>query len=110
MIETITSPSTLSFKVTDSSSFINSVAWHHNTKILIVTFSSGSVWAYDDVPKSIFNKFARAESAGFYFNKSIRNKYNGSLIARKSDLPCIIKPDNIKDSFNVSIQEKQEKK
>ena len=108
MIETITIPSALSFKVTEASSFINSVAWHHNTKILIVSFSSGSIWAYDEVSKKTFNEFAQAESAGNYFNKNIRNKYNGILLARKVDLPCIIDPNHIMESLNVSIQEKQE--
>ena len=107
MIETITVPSALSFKVTEASSFINSVAWHHDTRILIVSFSSGSVWAYDEVSKKTFNQFAQAESAGNYFNKNIRNKYNGILLARKVDLPCIIDPDNIKESLNVSIQKEQ---
>jgi hypothetical protein len=103
VIKTITVPSTLSFKVTDASSFISSVAWHHDTKILIITFSSGSIWAYDEVSKKTFNQFARAESAGYYFNKNIRNKYKGILIARKVDLPCTIYPNDIKESLNVSI-------
>jgi hypothetical protein len=54
-------------------------------KVLVVTFISGSVWCYDEVPRKVFHSLAIAQSAGKYFNSKIRNKYVGAAIYRPSD-------------------------
>jgi len=81
----VTQNDVVSVKPTDKSSFIKSISYTNTYKVLVVTFDSGSIWCYDEVPKEVFHALAIAESAGKYFNKKIRNKYAGTAIYRPSE-------------------------
>ena len=61
--------------LTKESSFISTASWFEEGNILMLTFSTGSIWAYFDVPFEIFSGFCRAKSYGSYFNNNIRNIY-----------------------------------
>jgi len=47
-----------------------------STGMLKITFLSGSVYAYHDVPDKIYQGLSRAASKGKYFNRLIKNHYN----------------------------------
>jgi len=57
------------------SSFIVKMSWFQDGNILMLTFKTGSVWAYYDVPFEIYSGFCKARSYGSYFNHNIRDKY-----------------------------------
>lgn len=44
---------------------------------LTLRFSTGKVYRYPTVPRSLRDKLVRAESKGKFFNKEIRPKYEG---------------------------------
>ena len=46
-----------------------------NSKILEITFNSGSTYEYAGVPHATFTEFDMAQSQGKYFNKSINGKF-----------------------------------
>lgn len=71
------------------SSFIKHVSFEDNN-ILIVTFSSNSVWAYYNVPIDIYDNLISSESVGSYFNKNIRNIYNSEVLFKISSNSKII--------------------
>jgi hypothetical protein len=57
------------------SSVIASMSHNAQTKILRITFVSGLVYDYKDVPESIFLAMKRSGSKGIYLNKYIKGKY-----------------------------------
>lgn len=71
------------------SSFIKHVSFEDNN-ILIVTFSSNSVWAYYDIPVKIYDNLISSESVGSYFNKNIRNVYKSEVLFKISSNSKII--------------------
>jgi len=81
-----------------SSSFIKNVSWDPNSEILLVQFSSGSTWAYHEVPEDIYNKMVRSVSVGEYFNKNVRNQYPSETINMAS---------KIKESTNGKKKQKE---
>lgn len=81
----ITKNDVVTVKPTESSSFIRSISYSSSYKVLVVTFVSGSIWCYDEVPAKIFHGLTIAESTGKYFNSKIRNKYAGAAIYRPSE-------------------------
>ncbi len=70
------------YKFIDSS-VLHSCAWSEDQEALIVVFNSGAVWLYADATVEHFNNLKKAQSAGKYFNTSIRNTLHGSLIFKK---------------------------
>lgn len=46
------------------------------TKVLTISFTSGTETSYEDVPGEIFVGLKYAESAGKYFHANIKGKYN----------------------------------
>lgn len=65
------------------SSFIKHVHWEKDST-LIITFSTNSVWAYYDVPKSVFYELIQSDSTGAYFNKNIRSEYSSEVLFKLS--------------------------
>ena len=61
--------------LTVDSSFIIKASWFEDGNILMLTFNTGSIWAYYDVPFEIYSGFCKAKSYGNYFNNNIRNIY-----------------------------------
>ena len=57
------------------SSFILKMSWFEDGNVLMLTFSTGSIWAYYDVAFEVYSGFCKAKSYGSYFNANIRNKY-----------------------------------
>jgi len=57
------------------SSFIVKMSWFPDGNILMLTFATGSIWAYYDVPYEVYSGFCKAMSYGKYFNANIRNVY-----------------------------------
>ena len=62
------------------SSFINHLRWDSKDQQMIVTFASGSVWSYKNVPQEIYLKLVEAPSIGAVFNKEVRNTYQGEVL------------------------------
>lgn len=58
------------------SSMITSTEYDFDTKVLEVTFNSGDVYAYYDLPETEYNAMVEAESIGKFFNQYIRNDYD----------------------------------
>lgn len=58
-----------------SSSVITSVGYDDRALVLEVEFVSGRIYRYFDVPRARFDGLLTAESAGAYFNESIRDSF-----------------------------------
>lgn len=59
-----------------ASSNIKGANFHIENKKLKITFASGVIYEYADVPHEIFSGFDNADSQGVYFNKNIAKKYS----------------------------------
>jgi hypothetical protein len=57
------------------SSNLKSAKYDTESKNLVVTFNSGSIYEYNNVPWEKFTKFRMAKSQGKYFNESISRSY-----------------------------------
>lgn len=62
------------------SSFIVKMSWFEDGNLLMLTFATGSIWAYYDVPFEIYGAFCKAKSYGKYFNSNIRNVYKAERV------------------------------
>lgn len=47
---------------------------------LTITFRSGHVWKYANVPPEIWEDFQKAESPGGFFHKNIRGVFEGTNV------------------------------
>lgn len=47
-------------------------------RVLTVTFVSGRVYAYQDVPAEVAEGFRLAFAKGVYFNRAIRDRYSAA--------------------------------
>ena len=56
------------------SSQVKRVTWQND--VMIVTFTNGSVYAYEDVPYSVYKELTEAESVGHYLNESVKYNYS----------------------------------
>lgn len=59
-----------------TSSNIESVGYDESNLLLEVEFKSGSVYQFAGVSKQVFDEFVSSESAGKYFFKTIKGKYD----------------------------------
>ena len=60
--------------VTDvKSSQVKRVAWQND--VMIVTFTSGAVYVYEDVPYKTYKELVEADSVGHYMNESVKYNY-----------------------------------
>lgn len=57
------------------SSFIVKMSWFEDGNVMMLTFNTGSIWAYYNVPFEVYSGFCKAPSYGRYFNANIRNAY-----------------------------------
>ncbi|HEY0568963.1 MAG TPA: KTSC domain-containing protein [Xanthobacteraceae bacterium] len=64
------------------STVIRDHRYEHDARRLEVTFVSGKVYAYDEVPPSIYSAFSAAFSKGTFFNKFIKDHYPGREISK----------------------------
>ena len=58
-----------------ASSNIHACLYFKRQKKLLIEFTSGTIYAYDDVPWGTYLAFRRAKSHGSYFSSHIRNEY-----------------------------------
>lgn len=61
-----------SFKA--QSTTVDEVVWLNDT--LVVSFQSGSVYAYQSVPETVYDAFEQADSKGKFLGREIVGKYN----------------------------------
>jgi hypothetical protein len=57
------------------SSNLSEAIYDSSNKNLKVTFKSGNIYEYDDVPWDTFTKFRMAKSQGSYFSKNIAREF-----------------------------------
>jgi hypothetical protein len=57
------------------SSNLKSASYNTESKDLMVTFNSGAIYEYNNVPWEKFTKFRMAKSQGKYFNENISKSY-----------------------------------
>lgn len=58
------------------SSNVRGAKYNINEKTLQITFGSGAVYEYTEVPHEVFSAFDNAESQGKYFNQNIGKKFS----------------------------------
>jgi hypothetical protein len=49
--------------------------------VLEITFQTGAVYRYKDVPEDVFNELCSAESAGRYFAANVKNAFDFERIS-----------------------------
>ena len=57
------------------SSTLRNVAYDDDKKALFLTFTSGSLYEYADVPPGVVQELLLAPSKGRYFNEHIKTRY-----------------------------------
>ena len=57
------------------STVISSINYDENACRLTITFVSGKIYEYKDVPEEIYNGLKTSRSKGIYFNEYIKDKY-----------------------------------
>lgn len=62
-------------KVTIKSSTVATVDYDSKTRELTVEFLNGGRYVYEGVPESVYSDFLKAESAGKFVAKSLKNKF-----------------------------------
>lgn len=65
------------------SSMLVSVGYDEKKKILEAEFTSGGVYEYYDVEKSVYDELMAADSHGSYFYNNIRDDYDYSRLRRR---------------------------
>jgi len=68
------------------SSVIEVVAFDEETSVLQITFRTGRVYDYYDVPARVVEELLAAESQGRYFNTKIREKYRDFEVTPESTI------------------------
>lgn len=63
-----------------TSSNISEIGYNEFKEILVVRFTSGKLYAYNDVPPRVHAGFMSAGSKGTYFGSNIKNKYTTQTI------------------------------
>lgn len=58
------------------STVISFMSYSADTSVLRITFVSGLVYHYKNVPVEIYNRLRTAKSKGTYFNEHIKNKFD----------------------------------
>jgi len=63
------------------SAAISTVGYSFVTNELLVAFTDGSGYQYDDVPEETFKAFLSSGSKGRYFNQHIRSQFGFTRVA-----------------------------
>jgi hypothetical protein len=56
-------------------------AYDLESKALLIHFKAGGVYAYEDVPRQVFDRFREAPSKGQFFQSAIRDRFAGRRLA-----------------------------
>lgn len=59
----------------ENSSNLSQIEFDHLTNVLSVQFKNGTKYQYVNVDYKIFEEFTKAQSAGKFFMKEIKNKF-----------------------------------
>lgn len=62
------------------SSRILKMSYIKSKKLLTITFNSGAIYEYYDVPMEVTDGIIQADSLGKYFDKNIKGIYNYRLV------------------------------
>lgn len=65
----------LQWEFVDSSN-IKAISYNENNEKLYLSFHSGGIYEYDNVPQPEYEGLIYADSIGSYFYKNIRGVYN----------------------------------
>ncbi|MEJ0058732.1 MAG: KTSC domain-containing protein [Terricaulis sp.] len=65
------------------SSVIASYEYDAAKSVLTITFTTGRIYAYEDVPHAAYEAFRFARSKGRYFNEHIRDLYRPTELTEK---------------------------
>ena len=57
------------------SNVIRSFVYLSETSVLRITFNTGNVYDYLDVPESVYNDMKASFSKGIYFNQFVKNVF-----------------------------------
>ena len=57
------------------STVIRSIAYNGISAVLTITFVTGSVYEYFDVPPDVYEQFKRFREKGVFYNEQIKGKY-----------------------------------
>jgi len=60
----------------DNSSYLREASYNREAKSLHVTFSDGSQYTYSAVPSEIWSRLQHAPSAGSFFHRQIKGRFN----------------------------------
>ncbi len=63
------------------SSMIYAIGYDPEEKLLEVVFTKGKIWAYEDVPKDVYEKLINSKSIGSYMRNYILDCYNDYSIS-----------------------------
>ena len=66
-----------------TSSQIKSVGYQYVMNMLVIEFTNGSIYTYDDVPYDIYETLIGSKSLGTYFHKRIRDEFNTTKVEDK---------------------------
>jgi hypothetical protein len=75
------------------STVIRDFSYNAATRQLVVTFVTGRVYAYAEVPPDVHNAFRASGSKGRFFNQEIRDHYDCREITPRGNAPPRRAPD-----------------
>ena len=58
------------------STVIDYFRYDSDKQCLIITFLSGNIYSYKDVPEKVYKQMKASQSKGKYFNHIIKDKYS----------------------------------
>jgi hypothetical protein len=76
------------------STVIRDFSYNIATRQLVVTFVTGRVYAYAEVPPDVHNAFRASGSKGRFFNLEIRDNYDCREITSSGNAPPRMAPDH----------------
>ncbi len=79
------------------SSVIQDFSYNVASRLLVVTFVTGRIYAYAEVPPDVVNAFRNSGSRGRFFNTEIRDGYDCREITNKrlkENAPLRMAPDH----------------
>jgi len=63
------------------STVIRSIEYNAATAVLTITFVTGSVYEYYDVPQEVYNQLKNFREKGVFYNGSIKGKYRFARVS-----------------------------
>lgn len=70
-------------------SYVHYFATNEAEKTLVIQFNNGTVFKYKEVPKEVMDGIKNAASAGSYFHKAIKDKFESEHVGKDLFQPVI---------------------